>query len=118
MSFLFVTKAEGFLSGVSGLAHEDRDKRTSLFTVRQRKKYNNIDSQGRSVENSRETLQAVVDYSKNNFFSTPDGRRPDFEVDTSVLAANVNDLISSGGLNLKNFAAALRVNKNYLVSLF
>jgi hypothetical protein len=32
MSFLFVTKAEGFLSGASGLAHEDRDKPTSLFT--------------------------------------------------------------------------------------
>ena len=58
-----------------------------------------------------------MDISKNNFFSNPEGSKRDLEVETFTLASNINDLVSSGGLNLKNFAAALRVNKNYLASL-
>lgn len=67
---------------------------------------------------TRETLQAVADFSRSSFLSISDRNRPDFEVNTTVVAASISDLVASGGLNLKNFAAALRVNKNYLSGLF
>ena len=67
---------------------------------------------------SRETLQAIADISRTNYLSNSERTKPNFEVNTTVVAASINDLVASGGLNLKNFAAALRVNKNYLSGLF
>jgi hypothetical protein len=69
----------------------------------------------KSIDTSRETLQAVVDLTRNSFFSNPDKSSQDIlKVDTSVLANNLNSLVN---FNLKNFAAALRVNKTYLAGL-